>query len=358
MIHGAIISEVDHGAPKITTAQQFPSNWFEMTFTADAGKPDHLWIHGRAENDSWQNDSVYAQFSDSLDASGIGFPHRHHRCDMGQPGGMHRVRRAGLGLAGQRVRQRAAISDPTSISPLRAHVRFQTREDGFSIGQVVLSAKAYLRTAPGGNINDPTIVQSGTPPPPSGHDEIALWAASDATVVQGVWRVTADATAAGQQSISNPDAGGPKIGTPAVTRRAPSRIVDAEAGKAYHLWMRLKAENDYWGNDSAWVQFSDSVDQNGQPLFQSGTASGTFVSLEECSGCGEQGGAGRTTATACRRPWSGHLLRDERPAHHPGPASRGRRRRGSNRLVRYALSVDGARIRQERHHRHTKTDQP
>ena len=117
-----------------------------------------------------------------------------------------------------------------------------------------------------------------------------MWTASDATVIHGVWRVTADATAAGQQSISNPDAGGPKIGTPAVTPASYFDITfDAEAGKAYHLWMRLKAQNDYWGNDSVWVQFSDSVDQNGQPLFQSGTTSGTFVSLEECSGCGEQG---------------------------------------------------------------------
>jgi hypothetical protein len=33
----------------------------------------------------------------------------------------------------------------------------------------------------------------------------------------------------------------------------------ADAGVAYHLWMRGKAVNNYWGNDSVYVQYSDSV---------------------------------------------------------------------------------------------------
>jgi len=42
-------------------------------------------------------------------------------------------------------------------------------------------------------------------------------------------------------------------------------------------------------NDSVFVQFSDSVDGSGTPTFRIGSGSATVVSLEDCSGCGEQG---------------------------------------------------------------------
>ena len=37
-------------------------------------------------------------------------------------------------------------------------IRIQTREDGFSIDQIVLSPSAYLHTAPGANKNDTRIL--------------------------------------------------------------------------------------------------------------------------------------------------------------------------------------------------------
>ena len=37
------------------------------------------------------------------------------------------------------------------------------------------------------------------------------------------------------------------------------------------------------------VQFSGSVDAGGAPRFRIGDSSATVVSLEDCSGCGEQG---------------------------------------------------------------------
>ena len=63
----------------------------------------------------------------------------------------------------------------------------------------------------------------------------------------------------------------------------------AEAGVPYHLWVRSRALDDYYGNDSVMVQFSDSVDANGAPVFRIGTNSSTNVILEDCGGCGEQG---------------------------------------------------------------------
>jgi hypothetical protein len=65
----------------------------------------------------------------------------------------------------------------------------------------------------------------------------------------------------------------------------------AEAGKPYHLWLRGKALNDFWGNDSVWVQFSDSVDSSGAAVYRIATTTGTRVNLEDCSGCGLSGWA-------------------------------------------------------------------
>ena len=64
---------------------------------------------------------------------------------------------------------------------------------------------------------------------------------------------------------------------------------NAEAGRAYHLWMRSKAQSDSPYNDSVWVQFSDSVDLSASAIYRIGTASATAMNLEDCSGCGLQG---------------------------------------------------------------------
>jgi hypothetical protein len=64
---------------------------------------------------------------------------------------------------------------------------------------------------------------------------------------------------------------------------------NAEAGRPYRLWIRAKALDDFWGNDSVWVQFSDSVNSSGAPVYRIGTTTGTEINLEDCSGCGLSG---------------------------------------------------------------------
>jgi hypothetical protein len=63
----------------------------------------------------------------------------------------------------------------------------------------------------------------------------------------------------------------------------------AQAGTPYHLWIRGKAQDDHWANDSVFVQFSDGVDPAGNPVWRLNTDSAAVVSLEDCTGCGEQG---------------------------------------------------------------------
>jgi len=296
-VHGTIVSQTDAGAPKLTTAAAAPSHWFEFTFTADAGRPYHLWIHGRAQDDWWQNDSIYVQFSDSVDSAG----HAIFRRQTSSATWVSLEECSGCGERGwgwqdNAYGARGDLGPDIYFATSGTHtMRLQTREDGFAIGQVVLSAKAFLRTAPGGATDDPTIVAvpgtPSTPPSPAvTHDEIVLWAAADAAAVSGTWRRVSDPAAAGQSAVWNPDAGAPKLAAPlAAPVNAIDLTFDADAGKPYHLWLRMKADNDVWTNDSVWVQFSGSVDAAGHATNRIGTSSGTWVSLEECSGCGEQG---------------------------------------------------------------------
>jgi hypothetical protein len=292
-VHASILTQPDRGAAKIATALTAPSNYFSFTFTADAGRPYHLWIHGRARNDDWRNDSIHAQFSDSVDASGNPI----FRVGTTSATWVSLEECSGCGERGwgwqdNAYGARGDLGEDIYFETSGTHtILLQTREDGFEIGQIVLSAKAYLRTAPGGAIDDPTIVTAAAPPPPPANvDEIVLWPGADARTASGTWRRTADPSAAGETSAWNPDAGAPKLGAPLA---APANYVDvtftADAGKPYHLWLRMKADNDHWTNDSVWVQFSGSVDPAGTPVNRIGTSSGLWVSLEECSGCGEQG---------------------------------------------------------------------
>ena len=67
---GTAMLHPDAGAAKIASALGTPAHYFELTFNAEAGRPYRLWLRGRAERDYWGNDSVYVQFSRSVDQSG------------------------------------------------------------------------------------------------------------------------------------------------------------------------------------------------------------------------------------------------------------------------------------------------
>ena len=116
--------------------------------------------------------------------------------------------------------------------------------------------------------------------------DVVLYA-SETTAKAGNWLVEADATAAGGARIRYPDAGGPKLTTALAN---PTHYFEttftAQAGLAYRLWMRGKADANSTNNDSAWVQFSGSVDNGGTPVFRVGTTAATMFNLEECTGCG------------------------------------------------------------------------
>jgi hypothetical protein len=137
----------------------------------------------------------------------------------------------------------------------------------------------------------PVIVTVAPSRPPSTGtvDEVVLYPAADAQVLGG-WTVVTDSSAATGARLQNPDAKAAKVTT---ALAAPAQAFDvsfeAEAGKPYRLWLRGKASSDSYNNDSIFVQFDNSVDSSGAPIWRIGSTSASSIVLEECGGCGLKG---------------------------------------------------------------------
>jgi hypothetical protein len=101
--------------------------------------------------------------------------------------------------------------------------------------------------------------------------------------------VLTDATAASGAAAVHPDAAGAKNTASASPVNYIDLTFNAQAGIPYHLWLRGRAENNYWANDSVHVQFSASLDASGRAAYRIGSTDSTVVVLEDCNGCGVQG---------------------------------------------------------------------
>jgi hypothetical protein len=293
---GVRIWNPDAGVPKIGTPSAAPASFFELTFQAEAGVPHRLWLRMKADNDHWANDSLYVQFSDSVDASGNPI----WRIGTTSATTVSLEDCTGCGEHGWGWNDNGYNTPGMLVTFATSGMhtlRIQQREDGISVDQVVLSKEAYLTTAPGTPKDDAHILTHSDggsseppPPPPADAREIVMYVARELLPGSHNWFVTSDASAAGGARLFNPDQGAPKATS--VLSAYPDYFevqFTAEAGIPYHLWVRSQAQNDYYGNDSISVQFSDSVDASGNPIWRSGTDSATTVVLEDCGGCGEQG---------------------------------------------------------------------
>ena len=295
---GSLMVHPDAGAAKLAAPLANPTHYFEVQFNAEAGRGYRLWLRGRAANDYWANDSVYVQFSGAVTSSGAAT----WRIGTTSATDVNMEECSGCGLSGWGWQDNGwgigalgplvyfAATGPQTI-------RIQTREDGLSIDQIVLSPSTYVNSAPGARFNDQTILPKSPgdgsppppPPPPPGAGAIVL-RASDVSILVGAWRKETDGAAAGGQRVRHPDAGAAKITSPVAS---PSNYFEltfnAQAGTAYRIWIRGKADADYWANDSVFVQFDKSVNASGSAVFRIGTTSAADVNLEDCSGCGISG---------------------------------------------------------------------
>jgi hypothetical protein len=285
---GAHIHQPNAGVPKINSPASDPAHSFELTFTPVAGVAYRLWIRGRADNNSYENDSVWIQFSGSVDASGNAI----WRTGTTSATWAGVENCAGCGLSGWGWSDngyggfgpvvRFATSEEQTL-------RVQAREDGISIDQIVLSAARFMTDAPGAPKNDSTILppSDGTEDePPSECDPLEIVLHTDAATLAGAWRREADATAAAGTKVRHPNARAPKIAAPLAN---PTNYVEltfhAEANRDYRLWIRGRADGNSYENDSVYVQFSDSVTAAGAPTWRTGSTSATTYVLEDCGGC-------------------------------------------------------------------------
>jgi hypothetical protein len=118
-------------------------------------------------------------------------------------------------------------------------------------------------------------------------DVLLQLSAVPTTAIHGAWKKMAVAGASTGTALVNPNAGKAKVAAPAAS---PSSYVDihfvAAAGVPYRVWFRGRAQNDYYGNDSFYVQFSDAVDSLSRSIAPIGTTQGLAMVLEEGNGAG------------------------------------------------------------------------
>lgn len=115
----------------------------------------------------------------------------------------------------------------------------------------------------------------------------AAWSGSPS----GAWWYADDVTAAAERRLWHPNAGAPKLAT-ALAEPTNYFVATflADPTQTYKMWVRLKAENNSWANDSIYIQFENGATvANGQTRYRAGTTDALDVNLEQCSGCGVSG---------------------------------------------------------------------
>jgi len=152
------LASADNGWSSPDAPLASPSDFIDVTFTADADRPYTIWLRLQATQNLKVNDAVWVQFSDARSSSGAIY-------EMNSTSGL--------------LVNLATNSDATSLNAwgwangaywfaqtttvtfasAGTHtLRIQTREDGVQIDQIVLSPSTYLTSPPGGPTNDSTIV--------------------------------------------------------------------------------------------------------------------------------------------------------------------------------------------------------
>lgn len=153
---GARMWHPDAGAPKLTTPLANPTDYFDLGFVADPTQEYKLWIRMKADRDHWSNDSVYVQFTGAKDAAGNPI----YEIGTTSALAVNLEECSGCGESGWGWEDDGWGAVNLNGVTLRfpeggvQTIRIQTREDGVSIDQIVLSSGKYKTTRPGTAKND------------------------------------------------------------------------------------------------------------------------------------------------------------------------------------------------------------
>ncbi|HEY1912072.1 MAG TPA: hypothetical protein VGG73_14195, partial [Vicinamibacterales bacterium] len=166
---------------------------------------------------------------------------------------------------------------PGTLTPNTTYYwRVTSVSGGFSTPGAIWS---FVTGTGGGNGNAPEVVIYASDIPQSN--------------LHGVWAKVSDASAAGGIKLADPDAGAPVVNAPL---SAPVDYVDATfqavGGTRYRVWLRMQAAANSKLNDSLYVQFSDSNDSNGNPIYRLATTGGLLVNLATDAGAASLQGWG------------------------------------------------------------------
>lgn len=155
---GQYMTSTDNGWSTTSTPLAQPNDYFEVSFTAPAKTPYHVWFRLRAPGDSKSSDSIWVQYSDAQTLSGAAV--YSISTTAGLLVGLEAC--SGCGRSGWGWQDGAYwLSQPATIqfATTGSHtLRVQIREDGTEIDQIVLSPATYLFATPGQAVNDTTIV--------------------------------------------------------------------------------------------------------------------------------------------------------------------------------------------------------
>jgi hypothetical protein len=157
---GKALHDINAGQPKVTTPSASPASYVDVSFVATNTETYKLWVRLKADGNTFSNDSLWLQFSGAVDANGRSYA-------PGTTSGIEVVLEecSGCGLSGWGWRDEAwGRAGAMGLLTLKfakngwQTLRIQTREDGVSIDQLVLSSEKYRTTRPGTVKNDATIL--------------------------------------------------------------------------------------------------------------------------------------------------------------------------------------------------------
>ncbi len=150
---GYALANPNKNAAKVLTAVANPASFAEFTFFAEANRPYHLWVRGRADYNDYSNDSAFVQF-DGVARARIGTTssltvNLEDGTSAGVKGYGWQDDGYGIGVLGT-----AVTFERTGLQTIRV----QPREDGYVIDQIVLSPAKYLTSSPGALKSDTTVL--------------------------------------------------------------------------------------------------------------------------------------------------------------------------------------------------------
>ncbi len=221
---GVALVNADKGAAKASSAAASPSSYVDVRFYAAAGVPYHVWFRMQAQGDSYNNDSMFVQFSGAVTASGT--PLNRIGTTAASIVILENGKGAGESGWGWNDDGYGTLGTPVYFATSGVQtIRVQQREDGVLWDQLVLSAGTYFTARPGLTRGDSTIlphiegsgIVTAHTYPAAGQYPILLTVTDNKGATASAWGTATIGSASGSTPPANvppaANAGGPYSGT-------------------------------------------------------------------------------------------------------------------------------------------------